>query len=267
MLRNHEETSLPRLEQIKMVTCPRNCFEAKRIIKWFITDDMNTHCRTVSSLFPCCFKMVSNSSCFSNSLLPYLWETSLSWFCSYFLRTPYQSLMWAPFMWVTFTKLLNIFWISIPDNLFLLHLLIPLTDNCMLAKWKLVTRCVRLFGIPWTVAHQVPLFMELSRQENWSGLPFPPSEDLPNPTMCLTLQNISQAEILLMSCGPLYLKVCSLFLPGCFARHFTIFKFNKLLPTPGFLPFLLNFLMYHQPSPSPSKLHVVGTVFCWLVAF
>ena len=33
---------------------------------------------------------------------------------------------------------------------------------------------------PWTVAHQAPLSMEFSRQEHWSGLPFP-SGDLPNP--------------------------------------------------------------------------------------
>ena len=26
---------------------------------------------------------------------------------------------------------------------------------------------------PWTVAHQAPLSMEFSRQEYWSGLPFP----------------------------------------------------------------------------------------------
>ena len=29
--------------------------------------------------------------------------------------------------------------------------------------------CVRLFVTPWTVACQVPLFMEFSRQEYWSG--------------------------------------------------------------------------------------------------
>ena len=33
----------------------------------------------------------------------------------------------------------------------------------------------------WTQALQTPLSMEFSRQEFWSGLPFPPSEDLPNP--------------------------------------------------------------------------------------
>ena len=27
---------------------------------------------------------------------------------------------------------------------------------------------------PWTVAHQAPLFMGFPRQEDWSGLPFPP---------------------------------------------------------------------------------------------
>ena len=38
-----------------------------------------------------------------------------------------------------------------------------------------------LFATPWTVARQVPLAMELSRQEYWSGLPFPPPGYLPDP--------------------------------------------------------------------------------------
>ena len=33
----------------------------------------------------------------------------------------------------------------------------------------------------WTVAHQAPLSMEFSRQEYWSGLPFPSPGDLPDP--------------------------------------------------------------------------------------
>ena len=41
--------------------------------------------------------------------------------------------------------------------------------------------CVRLLAIPWTVAHQVPLAMKFSRQQYWSGFPFPPPEDLLNP--------------------------------------------------------------------------------------
>ena len=40
---------------------------------------------------------------------------------------------------------------------------------------------VRLFAAPWTVAHQAPPPMEFSRQEYWSGLPFPSPGDLPDP--------------------------------------------------------------------------------------
>ena len=40
---------------------------------------------------------------------------------------------------------------------------------------------VRLFAIPWTVSYKAPLSMEFSRQEYWSGLPFPSPGDLPNP--------------------------------------------------------------------------------------
>ena len=41
--------------------------------------------------------------------------------------------------------------------------------------------CVRLFETPWTVAYQAPRSMGFSRQEYWSGLPFPSPGDLPNP--------------------------------------------------------------------------------------
>ena len=40
---------------------------------------------------------------------------------------------------------------------------------------------VQLFVTPWTLACQAPLSMGLSRQEYWSGLPFPTPGDLPNP--------------------------------------------------------------------------------------
>ena len=47
-------------------------------------------------------------------------------------------------------------------------------------KVKSLSR-VRLFATPWTVAYQAPLYMGFSRQEYWSGLPFPPPGDLPDP--------------------------------------------------------------------------------------
>ena len=40
---------------------------------------------------------------------------------------------------------------------------------------------VRLSAAPWTVAYQASLSMGFSRQEYWSGLPFPSPGDLPNP--------------------------------------------------------------------------------------
>ena len=44
----------------------------------------------------------------------------------------------------------------------------------------LVTQLCPALATAWTVAHQAPLSMGFSRQEYWSGLPFPPSGDLPN---------------------------------------------------------------------------------------
>ena len=39
---------------------------------------------------------------------------------------------------------------------------------------------VQLFVTPWTIAQQAPPSMEFSRQEYWSGLPFPSPGDLPD---------------------------------------------------------------------------------------
>ena len=46
------------------------------------------------------------------------------------------------------------------------------------AMWRCV--CAQLCT-PWIAAHQAPLSVEFSRQEYWSGLPFPPSGNLPDP--------------------------------------------------------------------------------------
>ena len=42
---------------------------------------------------------------------------------------------------------------------------------------------VQLCATPWTAAYQAPLSMGFSRQEHWSGLPFPSPGDLPDPVM------------------------------------------------------------------------------------
>ena len=45
----------------------------------------------------------------------------------------------------------------------------------------LVTKLCPTLAAPWFVARQVPLSMRFSRQEYWSGLPFPSAGDLPDP--------------------------------------------------------------------------------------
>ena len=37
--------------------------------------------------------------------------------------------------------------------------------------------CVQLFETPWTVAYHAPPFVGFSKQEYWSGLPFPSPEE------------------------------------------------------------------------------------------
>ena len=55
-----------------------------------------------------------------------------------------------------------------------------ISTDFTLAKAKLLS-CVQLFATPWTVDHKAPLSVGLSRQEYWSGLPFPSPGDLSNP--------------------------------------------------------------------------------------
>ena len=55
--------------------------------------------------------------------------------------------------------------------------------------------CFQLFVTPWTVACQVPMSMEFSMQEYWSGFPVPSPENLPQPEiqtvllLCLVIQS------------------------------------------------------------------------------
>ena len=51
------------------------------------------------------------------------------------------------------------------------------------SEWVKSLSRVRLFVTPWTVAYQALPSMGFSRQEYWSGLPFPSPVDLPNPGM------------------------------------------------------------------------------------
>ena len=52
---------------------------------------------------------------------------------------------------------------------------------CVCAVCAQLLHHVPLFATAWAVARQAPLSMGFLRQEYWSGLPFPPPEDLPDP--------------------------------------------------------------------------------------
>ena len=59
------------------------------------------------------------------------------------------------------------------------------------SKVKSLSR-VRLFAIPWTIAHQASPSMGFSRQEYWSGLPFPsPSQSFLNTKHSRIIRKIS----------------------------------------------------------------------------
>ena len=57
----------------------------------------------------------------------------------------------------------------------------PNNQICQIHKLVKSLSRVWLFATPWTVAHQAPPSTGFSRQEYWSGLPFPSPGDLPDP--------------------------------------------------------------------------------------
>ena len=53
--------------------------------------------------------------------------------------------------------------------------------KCSKHVYSVAYLCLTFFVTSWTIAHQAPLSMGFSRQEYWSGLPFPSPGDLPDP--------------------------------------------------------------------------------------
>ena len=90
-----------------------------------------------------------------------------------------------------------------------------------------VLSLAQLFATPWTAAHQAPRSMGFSRQEYWSGLPFPSPGDLPNPgiepvspaLVFFTTEPLGKPYVDLGSLGPF---LCS---------HFLWFQFSIFIST------------------------------------
>ena len=81
----------------------------------------------------------------------------------------------------------------------------------------LVTKSRQTLATPWTVACQAPLSMGFSRQEYWSGLPFPFPGDLPNPGIEL-MSPALQADSLLSE-PPGKPRLSTMFSPQLFGRR------------------------------------------------
>ena len=95
---------------------------------------------------------------------------------------------------------------------------------------------VQLFAIPWTVAGRAPLSMEFSRQEYWSGLPFPSPGGVPD----------------------LGLEPVSLMFLALAGKFFTTEPPGKPEQRSGMLLNILQCTEYH--SPPPTKAYPVQNV-------
>ena len=71
------------------------------------------------------------------------------------------------------------FWTCKSENLFLFFPSLLLEESG--GGYGLVAKSCPTLATPWTVACKAPLSMGFSRQEYWSGLPFPSPGDLLDP--------------------------------------------------------------------------------------
>ena len=69
----------------------------------------------------------------------------------------------------------------------------------------LVAKSCLTLAIPWTVAYQTLLSMEFSKQEHWSGLPFPSPGDLPDPGIELESPALQADSLLTETPGKPYM--------------------------------------------------------------
>ena len=128
--------------------------------------------------------------------------------------------------------------------------------------------------IPWTVAYQAPLSMEFSRQEYWSGLPFPSPGDLPNPGIeprspalqadflpselpgkpTLVPHKVTVAQLCWTLCDPIDYTVHGFLQARILEWVAFLFLLQEIFPTQGSNPSLLHcrrilYQLSHKGSP------------------
>ena len=83
-------------------------------------------------------------------------------------------------------------------------------------KWSVSHSVMSYSAIPWTVANQAPLSMEICRQEYWSELPCPPPGDLPDPGIKPSSPALQAYSLLSEPSGkPLLWKKCFNYIESC----------------------------------------------------
>ena len=100
----------------------------------------------------------------------------------------------------------------------------------------------------WTVARQTALSMEFSRQEYWSGLPFPPPGDLPNVGIKPTSPTLAGG--LFTSASPGKPNLSKYYQPKCCLRH----RGEKREPPP--------IVLYMKEGACPTDL--LYLIICWI---
>ena len=139
---------------------------------------------------------------------------------------------------------------------------------------------VQLFATPWTVAHQAPPSMEFSRQEYWTGLPFPSPGDLPDSGIEPRSPAL-QADALLSEPPPYnsfstfqpwwtFKKANQIMLPSCSIIHALPKHLkSKLLPMAymvlcDLIPaYPFDFIPYHSLLFSLHSAHISPTSISW----
>ena len=132
------------------------------------------------------------------------------------MRTPPQTLM---------NIVENNFNLCLPDIYIYIYMCIYIY---MKVKVKLLS-CVWFFEIPWTVAYQGTQSMEFSRQEYWSGLPFPFPGYI-RIHLWFTYFLYENKLLLFLFCEDILQYICFshggvYFIVGW---HYLLFQFNKL---------------------------------------
>ena len=130
------------------------------------------------------------------SHVPYSVVTTCYWFYLLNISRVFCPSWWSSSQFRTLSQHPWVTWDNFPTSLLTaVGLVLHLDPHCyiwivlylffngshVLLWCDLILSHVRLFATPWTVFHHAPRSMEFSRQEYWSGLPFPSPRDLSDP--------------------------------------------------------------------------------------